>query len=121
MSIILGILAIALLIGISYLFSNDKKNINFKAVAIMIGIQLVLTFLLLGTTGGLKVVDAIAGAFNKLLSYSQEGINFVIGGWIPEGGSPFFVNVLMPVIFTSALLSVLTHYKILPYIIKYIG
>lgn len=121
MSIILGILGIALLIGISYLFSNDKKNINFKAVAIMIGIQLVLTFLLLGTTVGLKVVDAIAGAFNKLLSYSQEGIDFVIGGWIPEGGSPFFVNVLMPVIFTSALLSVLTHYKILPYIIKYIG
>ncbi|WP_458459334.1 Na+ dependent nucleoside transporter N-terminal domain-containing protein, partial [Pseudobutyrivibrio sp.] len=121
MSIILGILGIALLIGISYLFSNDKKNINFKAVAIMIGIQLVLTFLLLGTTIGLKVVDAIAGAFNKLLSYSQEGIDFVIGGWIPEGGSPFFVNVLMPVIFTSALLSVLTHYKILPYIIKYIG
>ncbi|OCA90168.1 NupC/NupG family nucleoside CNT transporter [Pradoshia sp. D12] len=121
MSIILGILGIALLIGISYLFSNDKKNINFKAVAIMIGFQLVLTFLLLGTTVGLKVVDAVAGAFNKLLSYSQEGIEFVIGGWIPEGGSPFFVNVLMPVIFTSALLSVLTHYKILPYIIKYIG
>lgn len=121
MSVILGILGIALLIGISYLFSNDKKNINFKAVAIMIGIQLILTFLLLGTTVGLKVVDAVAGAFNKLLSYSQEGIDFVIGGWIPEGGSPFFVNVLMPVIFTSALLSVLTHYKILPYIIKYIG
>ncbi|WP_139891524.1 NupC/NupG family nucleoside CNT transporter [Bacillus sp. D386] len=121
MSIILGILGIALLIGISYLFSNDKKNINFKAVAIMIGFQLVLTFLLLGTTVGLKIVDAVAGAFNKLLSYSQEGIEFVIGGWIPEGGSPFFVNVLMPVIFTSALLSVLTHYKILPYIIKYIG
>ena len=121
MSVILGILAIALLIGVSYLFSNDKKNINFKAVGIMIGIQLLLTFLLLGTTVGLKVVDAVAGAFNKLLSYSQEGIEFVIGGWIPEGGSPFFVNVLMPVIFTSALLSVLTHYKILPYIIKYIG
>ncbi len=121
MSIILGILGIALLIGISYLFSNDKKNINFKAVAIMIGFQLVLTFLLLGTTAGLKIVDAVAGAFNKLLSYSQEGIEFVIGGWIPEGGSPFFVNVLMPVIFTSALLSILTHYKILPYIIKYIG
>ena len=121
MSVILGILAIALLIGVSYLFSNDKKNINFKAVAIMIGFQLVLTFLLLGTTVGLKVVDAVAGAFNKLLSYSQEGIEFVIGGWIPEGGSPFFVNVLMPVIFTSALLSILTHYKVLPYIIKYIG
>ena len=121
MSVILGILAIALLIGVSYLFSNDKKNINFKAVGIMVGIQLLLTFLLLGTTVGLKVVEAVAGAFNKLLSYSQEGINFVVGGWIPEGGSPFFVNVLMPVIFTSALLSVLTHYKILPYIIKYIG
>ena len=121
MSLILGIIGILLLLGISYLLSNDKKNINFKAVAIMIGIQLILTFLLLGTSGGLKVVDGVSGAFNQLLSYSKEGIEFVIGGWIPEGGSPFFVNVLMPVIFTSALLSVLTHFKILPYVIKYIG
>ncbi|WP_231589544.1 nucleoside transporter C-terminal domain-containing protein [Bacillus sp. FJAT-27916] len=101
--------------------SNDKKNVNVKAVGVMFVIQAVFTWLLLGTSGGLKVIDVISSGFNKLLGYATEGVDFVIGGWIPEGGSPFFVNVLLPVIFTSALLSLLTHLKVLPYLIKYIG
>ncbi|WP_050616698.1 NupC/NupG family nucleoside CNT transporter [Bacillus testis] len=119
--ILLGIIAIALLIGVSYLLSNDKKNINFRAVIIMLGIQFVLTWLLLKTTIGLKVIDTIASGFNKLLDYGMEGVNFVVGGWIPEGGSPFFINVLLILVFTSAFLSLLTHLRILPYIIKYVG
>ena len=121
MSIIIALVGIVLLLGTAYLMSNDKKNINFKAVGIMLAFQAVLTALLLGTSGGLKVIDTIASAFNTLLGYASEGIDFVIGGWIPEGGSPFFVNVLMPVVFTSALLSLLTHLKVLPYLIKIIG
>ena len=121
MSIIIALIGICLLLGTAYLMSNDKKNINFKAVGIMLAFQAVLTALLLGTSGGLKVIDTIASAFNTLLGYASEGIDFVIGGWIPEGGSPFFVNVLMPVVFTSALLSLLTHMKVLPYLIKIIG
>lgn len=121
MSILFGIIGIALLIGVSYLLSNDKKNINFKAILIMIGLQLLITWLLLGTTTGIKVVNSIASGFTKLLGYAVEGVDFVIGGWVPEGGSPFFVNVLLPIIFTSALLSVLTHIKILPLVIKYLG
>ena len=83
--------------------------------------QLVVSWLLLSTSGGLKVIETVANAFDKLLSYSYEGLNFGVGGWIPEGGSPFFVNVLLPVVFTAALLSLLTHLKILPYTIKYLG
>ena len=120
-SILIAIIGIALLLGVAFLMSNDKKNINFKAIGIMIGMQLLVSWLLLSTSGGLKVIETIAKAFEKLLSYGYEGINFVVGGWIPEGGSPFFVNVLLPVVFTAALLSLLTHLKILPYIIKYLG
>ncbi len=120
-SILIAIVGIALLLGVAFLMSNDKKNINFKAIIIMIGMQLVVSWLLLSTAGGLKVIETIAKAFEKLLSYGYEGIDFVVGGWIPEGGSPFFVNVLLPVIFTAALLSLLTHLKILPYTIKYLG
>ena len=119
--ILLGIITICLLIGIMFLLSNDKKNINFKSVIIMLGIQLVLAWLLLRTTIGLKIIDTISSGFNKLLEYGMEGIEFVVGGWIPEGGSPFFINVLLILVFTSAFLSVLTHLRILPYIIKYLG
>ncbi|MBD3109102.1 NupC/NupG family nucleoside CNT transporter [Bacillus sp. AGMB 02131] len=120
-SIIIAIIGIALLLGVAFLLSNDKKNINFKAVGIMIGLQLLVSWLLLSTKAGLNVIAAVSRAFEKLLSYGYEGIDFVVGGWIPDGGSPFFVNVLLPVVFTAALLSLLTHLRILPYIIKYLG
>lgn len=120
-SILLGVFSIILLIGLAFFLSNDKKNINFRAVVIMLAIQFVLTWLLLRTTIGLEVIDTIATGFNKLLAYGMEGVNFVVGGWVPEGGAPFFINVLLILVFTSAFLSVLTHLRILPYIIKYLG
>ncbi|WP_454189848.1 NupC/NupG family nucleoside CNT transporter [Paenibacillus sp. Marseille-Q7038] len=119
--ILLGIITIVLLFGISFLLSNDKKNINIRAIIIMLSIQFILSWLLLKTTTGLKVVDTIATGFNKLLEYGMEGVDFVVGGWIPEGQSPFFVNVLLILVFTSAFLSLLTHLKILPHIIKFVG
>lgn len=120
-SILIALVGLALLLGVAFLMSNDKKNINFKAVGIMIGLQILVSWLLLSTTAGLKVIEKVSKGFEKLLSYGYEGINFVVGGWIPDGGSPFFVNVLLPVVFTAALLSLLTHLRILPYIIKYLG
>lgn len=121
LDLIIGIIGIGLLIGIAYLLSNDKKNINFKAIIIMILLQLITTWVLLGTSIGIKVIDTVTSGFNKLLEYGMEGVDFVVGGWIPEGGAPFFINVLLILVFTSAFLSLLTHLRILPFIIKYVG
>ena len=121
LSIIIAIIGIAILLGVAFLMSNDKKNVNFKAIGIMIAVQLLLTWFLLATKVGLTVIEAIANVFNKILAYAQEGIDFVVGGWIPDGGGPFFVNVLLPIVFTSVLFAVLTHIRVLPYIIKFVG
>ncbi|MDC1542077.1 NupC/NupG family nucleoside CNT transporter, partial [Candidatus Pseudothioglobus singularis] len=40
MSILLALLGIAIIIGLAYLMSNDKKNINYKGLAIMLVTQL---------------------------------------------------------------------------------
>ncbi|MCS0827429.1 NupC/NupG family nucleoside CNT transporter [Cytobacillus firmus] len=121
MSILIGILGLLTFIGIAFLMSNDKKKVNFKAVGIMVALQLVTTWFMLGTKIGMKVIEVISNGFAKVVSYGTEGINFVVGGWIPEGGSPFFVNVLLIIVFTSTLLSVLTHIRVLPLAIKYLG
>ncbi|PLS15064.1 NupC/NupG family nucleoside CNT transporter [Bacillus sp. M6-12] len=121
MNILIGIIGIVVFIGLAWLMSNNKKQINFKAVGIMILLQVIITWLLLNTKGGLKLIEVISNGFSKVISYGTEGINFVVGGWIPEGQSPFFVNVLLIIVFTSTLLSILTHLRILPLVIKYIG
>jgi CNT family concentrative nucleoside transporter/nucleoside transport protein len=121
MSIIIGILGIILTLGLAYLFSNDKKGVNFRAIVIMFALQLTITIVMFKTVVGLKIVEVVSNFVTQVLTYGYEGINFVTGGLVPEDTSVFFINVLMLIIFTSTLLSILTHIKILPLAIKYIG
>ncbi len=121
MSILIGILGLAVVLGLAYLLSNDKKAIDYKAVGIMLVMQVILTIIMFKTTIGLTVIEAIGNGFSKVIDIGREGVDFVIGGWVPQGNSVFFVNVLLIIIFTSMLLSVLTYLRILPLIIKYVG
>lgn len=119
MSLFIAIIGILLLIGISWLMSNDKKNINYKAIAIMFGVQLLLAWFMLNTSIGKTGLQKLVAFFNKVLSFGIEGIAFVFGDLSSKGY--LFVNVLMMIIFVSALLSILTYTRILPLAIKYIG
>jgi CNT family concentrative nucleoside transporter len=99
--------------------SNDKKHINYKAVAIMLVVQLILAWFMLKTSIGRTVLQKIVAFFNKVLSFGNEGISFVFGDLSTKGY--FWINVLMMIIFVSSLLSILTYTRILPLAIKYIG
>jgi len=120
MSVLIGALGILVLLIIAFLLSNDKKNINYKSIAIMIAVQLLLGAFLLGTSIGQKVIESITNVFTKILSYGNEGIAFVFGDNLLDEGV-FFVQTLAMIVFVSALLSILNYTKILPLAIKYIG
>lgn len=121
MDILVGILGLALLLGACFLFSKDKKGINFKAVVIMLVLQLLVTVFMFKTSIGMKIVEAISNGVNKVLSFAHEGISFILGGITPDLTAVYFINVLLVVIFTSTLLAILTHIRVLPYAIKYVG
>ena len=120
MSILIGALGVLVLLAVAFLLSNDKKNVNFKSIAIMIAIQLALGAFLLGTSIGRKVIESITNVFTKILSYGNEGIAFVFGDRLLDEGV-FFVQTLAMIVFVSALLSILNYTRILPLAIKYIG
>ncbi|WP_088068867.1 NupC/NupG family nucleoside CNT transporter [Gottfriedia luciferensis] len=119
MSYIIAIIGIILLLAICWIMSNDKKNINYKAVAIMLIVQLLLAWFMLNTAIGKTILQKIISFFNKVLSFGNEGIAFVFGDLSTKGY--FWINVLMMIIFISSLLSILTYTRILPLAIKYIG
>lgn len=121
MDILIGILGILITIGVSYLISNNKKNINYRAILVLFGVQVVVTLIMFKTTIGGEIIETISNGVTTVINYGYEGINFVVGGLVPEGVSVFFINVLMVIIFTATLLSILTHIKVLPLAIKYIG
>src|SRR5690606_7066066 len=121
MSIILGILAIIVVIGLSYLLSNNRKIINFKGIGIMILAQLLTTWFMFSTTIGEAIINGISAVFDKLIEFGTGGVNFILGGVMRGEGGIFFFDVLLLIIFFATILQVLTYLKILPIIIKYIG
>lgn len=106
---------------LAYIASNNKKHIKFKPIFIMLIIQLILTYLLLNTEIGLILITVISSLFTRLLEYAASGINFVFGGLANKGEMPFFLNVLLPIVFISVLIGILQHFKILPFFIRWIG
>nr|WP_245345367.1 nucleoside transporter C-terminal domain-containing protein [Halobacillus andaensis] len=102
--------------------SNDKKNINYFGIGVMLLAQVITTFFMFQTEAGAWVIEKISAGFNKLIEFGTEGVNFVLGGFVLEDGATvFFFNVLLLIIFFATILSVLTYLKILPFIIKYLG
>ncbi|GKU83522.1 NupC/NupG family nucleoside CNT transporter [Niallia sp. NCCP-28] len=121
MSIVIGILGIFITLAVAFILSNDRKNINYRAIIILMVLEFIVTIIMFKTTAGLKIIESVSNGVSDVLNYGYEGVNFVTGGLVPEGSSVFFINVLMLIIFTSTLLSLLTHIRVLPLAIKYIG
>jgi nucleoside transport protein len=121
MKYIIAILGLLVVFGLAFLISNDKRHIRYRPLAVMIGLQLILGFILLNTNVGEYLVKRIANTFKALLSYAGAGIEFVFGGIANEGAGPFFLNVLLPIVFISALIGILQYIKVLPFIVRYIG
>ncbi|MGD8192154.1 NupC/NupG family nucleoside CNT transporter [Brevibacillus ginsengisoli] len=119
MKYLISILGLLVVFGLAYLASNNRKDVKYRPIVIMIVIQLLLASLLLNTQFGLVLIQGIAKIFETLLKYAGEGVNFVFGGLAKD--FTFFMNVLLPIIFISVLIGIFRYLKILPFIMKGIG
>lgn len=115
---ILGLVVIAVL---ALLASNNRKNIKYRYLIQLLIIELALAYFLLNSSAGTGIVKEFADAFNGLLSFASDGTNFVFGNLSNNNDFNFFLSVLMPIVFISALIGILQHIKVLPYIIKGLG
>jgi nucleoside transport protein len=118
---VLFLAALVIIFLLAYIASYNKKGIKLKPIFIMLALQLVLAFLLLNTEVGLIIIKGISSVFENILQYGADGINFVFGGIANKGEVPFFLNVLMPIVFISVLIGIAQHIKVLPFIIRFLG
>ena len=127
MHFIIGIIGILVFLFLAWVVSSDKMKVRWQYIGLMIVIQFLFAFLLLKTTGGLTVIGGISNGFSYIIDKAIEGINFVFEGVAnidPKTNKPvsvYFLNVLMPIVFVSALIGILQYIKVLPLIIKYLG
>jgi len=122
MSHILQFLLALVVVGIlSLLVSHDRKSIRIRYIIQLLVIEIVLAWFFLNSEAGLGFVKGFAGFFDHLLKYAAQGTNFVFGNMNDKGLAFFFLNVLCPIVFISALIGILQHFRILPWVIRGIG
>ncbi|EKY24401.1 NupC/NupG family nucleoside CNT transporter [Clostridium celatum] len=120
MAILNSILGIVFIFLVAFLFSNNKKKINWRTIIIGFVIQFAFAFAVLKWSVGKYVLSKIALGVQSVISYANEGIKFLFGS-LTNDGSIFAVNVLGVIIFISAVVSVLYYLGIMQFIIKIIG
>ena len=123
MNQIIGILGIGALLSIAFLLSENKKGINIKTVAWGLSLQILFALIILKTPIGRPIFSFFDSAISKLISFADTGSEFLFGSQIDDiGFHPALESVafrLLPtIIFFSALISILYHYKIIQTVIK---
>jgi CNT family concentrative nucleoside transporter len=121
-AILRGAFGCAVLIGLAVLLSSNRRAINWRIVGTGIGLQLIFALLVLKTTPGQLVFDAIASGFRDLLSFTYEGTKFIFGELgDPAAGHNFAFQVLPTIIFFAALMAVLYHLRVVQPIVRGMG
>ena len=67
-----GLLGLVAILGVAWLFSNNKRAIKPRIVAWGLGLQIVFAVLVLKTDLG-KVFQAIGVGVNAMLGYTEAG------------------------------------------------
>ncbi|MEQ9722508.1 nucleoside transporter C-terminal domain-containing protein [Yersinia alsatica] len=115
---LLALIAIAVL---ALLASHDRKNIKLRYIFQLLIIEIALAYLFLHSESGLGAIKYFAGLFESLMKFAAIGTSFVFGNMNEQGLAFIFLNVLCPIIFVSALIGILQHFRILPLIIRVVG
>ena len=122
MSLGRGILGMLVLLLIAFLFSVNRKAINWKTVGIGLGIQLILAIGILKVPFIRAIFSFLGKIFNEILNYTIAGSEFLLGNLLnlenPNIGYVFAFQILPTIIFFSALTSVLFYLGIIQKIVK---
>lgn len=118
-----GILGMVALFGVAFLFSSNRRGINWKTVGIGLFAQLVLAFGILKVGFVQLFFDIVGKMFTKVLEFTRAGSEFLLGGMmdIKSFGFIFLFQVLPTIIFFSALTSLLFYLGIIQIVVKFMA
>jgi CNT family concentrative nucleoside transporter len=116
-----GILGLATMVSLAYVFSTDRRAIKLKTVLWGLGLQIAFAFFVLRYEVGRALFERAGAAVNRLLDFSYVGSEFVIGKIGAKGselGFSFAFQVLPTIIFIAAFFALLYHIGVMQLIIR---
>ena len=124
LSISRGLLGLALVTFMAFLFSSNRRAINWRLVAVGIVMQFGFAFLVGKTWIGREVFGWISRWFVVLFSFAGEGAQFVFGSLAKspdtQGSLGFFFafQVLPTIIFFASLMATLYYLGIMQRVVQ---
>ncbi len=123
MSRFTGLIGIALILGLAYALSNNRRAINYRTVGVGLLMQTGLAVFILKTDVGSQIFNWLGKAVAKLLSFSDKGAEFVFGSLVKRDvldrafgvGNDFifFFKIIPTIIFVAVLVNIFYHLGIM--------
>lgn len=116
-----GLLGLAVIVGVAYLFSTARRAIRLRVILWGLGLQFGFAFLVLKTRlSGL--FQTASDAVNHVFGYAAEGSKFVFGDKLgvktAEFGVVFAFQVLPIVIFIASFFAIMYYFGIMQVLVR---
>lgn len=120
---LISFFGIFVLLGIAWLFSKNKKKINWKTIGVGVLMQFIFALIILKSSPGKAFFKFMNDVIIKLLSFSDEGAKFLFGSLVNNDslGFIFAFQVLPTIIFFSSLMSVLYYLGIIQKVMVFLA
>jgi len=128
-----GLIGIILILAIAWMFSNNKKRINYKLVISGILLQIIIALLILKVSFVKLFFQKIGSIITHLEAFAKEGAGFVYGGLMADnmaGGSVpyrtpgvfvFGFSVLATIILVCVLVAIFYHFGLMQRIVSLVA
>ena len=119
----IGILGIAVILGLALLLSSNRRAIRLRVVGAAFALQIGIAVLVLKIPAGVAALQFLSGGVSNLLGYAHNGVDFLFGPLArPEiGGNSFAIAALPVIIFFASLVSILYYLGIMQFIVRWLG
>ena len=126
-----GLFGIALILGLAFALSNNRRAINYRLVGTGLAIQVALAVFILKVPFGQRLFQTLGAGITKILDFSKEGAAFVFGPLVnndvmakafgANNTFVFFFNIIPTIIFVAVLVSMAYHLGIMQRVVAVVA
>ena len=123
-----GLIGVAVILGLAFLLSNNRRAIDLRLVFSGLAIQILLALFILKTAAGKIIFQWLGAGVTKILAFSDKGADFVFGSLVNTpmmeqafgvgNGFVFFFKIIPTIIFVAVLVSIAYHLGIMQRIVQ---
>lgn len=120
---LIGFVGIIVLLGLTFLFSNNRRKINYRTVLVGLSLQFFLGVLLFKWEAGNRFIQIVAAKVTSFLFLTDQGTGFLFGNLVnPEMmdtfGFQFAFRVLPIIIFFASFMGILYYLGVMQRIVQ---